>query len=139
MILVCILTRNGITLGHWPTFFHLNPPSQYWSVVEGKKDGKKCHITSDACGHQYWEGGQPDERVKMSRIQVLAIRAVCHLLHKTYSEDFRSWFNLCNACPCLSKNKETNNHQSPTVSGTKPYKAILGLGFPLHRPYIQLI
>ena len=49
-----------------------------------------------ACGHQNWEGGQPNERVKMSRIQVLAIRAVCHLLHETYSEDFRSWFDLCN-------------------------------------------
>ena len=33
---------------------------------------------------------------------------------------------------------------SPRVSGTKnagtePNKAILGMGFPLHKPYIQLI
>ena len=23
--------------------------------------------------------------------------------------------------------------------GTEPYKAVLGMGFPLHKPYIQLI
>ena len=33
--------------------------------------------------------------------------------------------------------------KSPKVSGTynagtEPYKAILGLGFPLHKPYIKL-
>ncbi len=33
---------------------------------------------------------------------------------------------------------------SPRISGTynggtEPYKAILGVGFPLHKPYIQLI
>ena len=32
---------------------------------------------------------------------------------------------------------------SPTISGTLnggtvPYKAVLGVGFPLHKPYIQL-
>ena len=34
--------------------------------------------------------------------------------------------------------------KSPRVSGTQnggtgPYKAILGVGFPLHKPYIQLV
>jgi len=45
-------------------------------------------------------------------------------------------------------NNGTNNQFalkiSPRISGTynggtEPYKAILGLGFPLHKPYIQLI
>ena len=29
--------------------------------------------------------------------------------------------------------------QVPKNAGTVPYDAILGVGFPLHRPYIQLI
>ena len=30
-------------------------------------------------------------------------------------------------------------HKKFQVPGTEPYKAILGVGLPLHKPYIQLI
>ena len=33
----------------------------------------------------------------------------------------------------------TMHHQEFQVRGTEPYKAILGVGVPLYKPYIQLI
>ena len=30
---------------------------------------------------------------------------------------------------------DSGNHQSTQNGGTVPYKAVLGVGFPLHRPY----
>lgn len=81
-----------------------------------EKGWKKCHIQNKWClwspvlgrGTAQWTDQNVQDPSSCNP-------CICHLLHKTYSKDFRSWFDLCNACPCLSKSKETNNHQSPTV------------------------
>ena len=49
-------------------------------------------------------------------------------------EDLVSWISLCVDW--------ANGHQKfqvPTNGNTVSHKAILGAGFPLHKPYVQLI
>ena len=66
-----------------------------------------------ACGHQNWEGDSPMNGSKCPGYKFLqSVQfAICCTKHIQKISEAGSIY-VINACPCLSKNKETNNHQS---------------------------
>ena len=138
---VLIQTRNmGIAKRSWFEQFFLADVLKWFTFffVHNILSEETMKMISPDRGHIYYGVGSflAFGRVCISIIRISVLLSWVWDDHPQY-KDFRPWciYTFIMLLGLLWSTKDSGTYNR----GTEPYKAILGVGFPLHNPYIQLI